>query len=129
MSTVFVGLLFAVLAVASDGRPIEVVQKRDQKSGLALIKSVADVNAGRPDGSTPLAWAVNREDAEIAGAPLAEGARVNAADENGDTPLMLAVNSANLELVKLLLNHRAEVGQTRPTIELLRKLTAENKPQ
>ena len=42
---------------------LEAVMSRDQKAVAALIKSGADVNAARADGSIPLAWAINREDA------------------------------------------------------------------
>ena len=50
---------------AADLKLLEAVQKRDQKAVLELIKSGADVNAARDDGSTPLHWAVNRDDSEV----------------------------------------------------------------
>jgi ankyrin repeat protein len=55
----------AQFCAAADTKLIDAVQQRDQKAVLALIKNGADVNAVRDDGSTPLLWAVNRDDSEI----------------------------------------------------------------
>src|SRR5580704_2024584 len=77
-------------ALGADLKLLDAVQKRDQKTVLALIKNGADVNAAREDGSTPLHWAANRDDAEVAAALIQAGANANAEDENGETPLLLA---------------------------------------
>ena len=80
---------------------------------MALIKSGADVNAARDDGSTPLAWAASRDDAEIVSALLAARANVNAADENGETPLLLACGNGDLAIARMLLDAKANPNATR----------------
>ena len=87
--------------------------RRDQKAVLVLIRQGAPVNAARPDGSTPLAWAVSREDPEIATALIQAGANVNAADENGETPLSLACSNGNLALARMLLDAKADPNAKR----------------
>src|SRR5262245_11259844 len=84
------GLLPISQVKAADSKLLDAVMSRDQKAVAALIKSGADVNAVRADGSGPLAWAINREDPEIVAVLLKAGANPNAADENGESPLMLA---------------------------------------
>ena len=56
------GLLPISQVDAADSKLLQAVMSRDQKAVAVLIKSGADVNAARADGSTPLAWAINRED-------------------------------------------------------------------
>ena len=101
-------LLAVIACQAADSRLLEAVLNRDKKAVASLIQSGADVNAARSDGSTPLAWAVNRDDAEIAAALLKAGANPNAADENGETPLTLAATAGNLPLARLLLDAKAD---------------------
>ena len=58
--------------------------------------------APQADGTTPLEWAINRDDAAIVAALVQAGASVNAADENGETALTLACAAGNLNLARLL---------------------------
>src|SRR5215467_4279265 len=101
-------LLFSILALGgafgADSRLLEAVQSRDQKAVLSLLKQGIDVNASRPDGSTPLAWAVSRDDAEIVATLIQAGANVNAADENGETPLTIACLAGNPKIARMLLD-------------------------
>src|ERR1700733_820724 len=90
----------AAMAAGADLKLLDAVQKRDQKTVLALIKNGADVNAAREDGATPLHWAANREDAEVAAALIKAGANANVADENGETPLLLACGNGNLSIAR-----------------------------
>src|ERR1700730_6243080 len=46
------GLSLPILA--TDSRLLEAVRNRDEKAVLGLLKQGVDVNAARPDGSTPL---------------------------------------------------------------------------
>src|SRR3984957_16526230 len=98
------------MILGADLKLLDAVQKRDQKTVLALIKSGADVNAARDDGSTPLLWAVNRDDAEIVSTLLAAGAKVNVKDEDGQTPLLLACGNGNVAMARVLLDHNADAN-------------------
>ena len=74
-------LYFALLlttVTAAEMRLLDAVQKRDQRTVLALLNSGADVNAARPDGTTPLLWAAGRDDAEILTALLRASHTLNA---------------------------------------------------
>src|ERR1700688_1686204 len=108
MPRLLFSLAVIVNAQAADLKLLEAVQKRDQKTVLALIKNGADVNAARDDGSTPLHWAVNREDSEVAAALIQAGANANAADENGESPLLLACGTGNLAIARMLLDAKAD---------------------
>ena len=116
MPRLFLGLaaMAGVSAVlGADLKLLDAVQKRDQKTVLALIKNGADVNAARDDGSTPLHWAANRDDTEVAAALIKAGANTNASDENGETPLLLACGNGNLALARMLLDAKANPNAAR----------------
>jgi ankyrin repeat protein len=79
-----------------------------------LIELGADVNARRPDGSTPLhAWSANAKitvnDLKLL---LEHGAKADSIDTDGLTPLMrLAANpSCTIELLQLLLERGADIN-------------------
>jgi ankyrin repeat protein len=63
----------------------------------------SDVNATKPDGSTPLQWASYRDDLKAADLLLREGAKVNAANDLGVTPLWLASENGSSAMVHRLL--------------------------
>src|SRR5690606_4022357 len=69
----------------------------------------ADVNARRPDGSTPLQWAVYDNDVEEVRRLIKAGADVRIANDYGATPMSLAAEVANTEILKLLLDAGADV--------------------
>ena len=58
-------LLIPLVLSAADVSLFDAVQTRDQKAVLTLIRSGADVNAAREDGSTPLIWAAQRDDTAL----------------------------------------------------------------
>ena len=60
------------------------VQAGATKQALELIQGGADVNQAQGDGSTPLLWAINRQDYAVAEALLAKKANPNAANEFGE---------------------------------------------
>ena len=109
------GLLTAGIATAQSNQDplFEAVQRRDAAAVTRLVANGADVNASRPDGSTPLAWASLRDDVEIASALLAAGADPNATDENGETPLLLASARGNLTIARQLLEAGARIDVAR----------------
>jgi len=87
--------------------------------GLGIVKGVggaehgeadvkasanADVNARRPDGSTPLQWAVYDDNAAEVQRLIKAGADVSLANNYGASPVSLAAEVANTEILKLLLD-------------------------
>src|ERR1700756_2072648 len=61
-----------------------------------------------PDGSTPLQWAVYRNDAADVKRLLKAGAKVNDANNYGATPMQMAAATANTQIIKLLLDAGAD---------------------
>ena len=90
------------------------VQAGDTKLALQQIQSGVDVNRAQPDGTTPLIWAVNRTDYEVAQALIAKKADVNATNEFGVSPLTEAARLSNARLVKMLLDAGAKVDSANP---------------
>ena len=56
-----------------------------------------------PDGTTPLHWAVHRNDLKAAGTLIRAGANVNATNRYGVPPLSLAATNGNAAMLELLL--------------------------
>lgn len=87
----------------------DAIGRQDRAAVRTLLKSGADVNAPLGDGTTPLAWAAHKGDAEIVDVLLQARANVNAADDHGVTPLSLACENADAGLVEKLLAAGAAV--------------------
>ncbi len=68
----------------------------------------AGVNARKPDGSTPLQWAVYDNDVAEVRRLIGAGADVSLANDYGATPMSLAAEVANTEILKLLLDAGAD---------------------
>jgi ankyrin repeat protein len=90
------------------------IQAGQTKLALDQIKAGADVNHAQPDGTSPLLWAVNRTDYEVAEALIAKKADVNATNEFGAMPLTDAARQSNARLVKMLLEAGARVDSRNP---------------
>jgi ankyrin repeat protein len=73
-----------------------------------------DVNARRPDGSTPLQWAVFNGDVPEAKRLIAAGADVRASNNYGVNALLLAADISSTELVQLLLKHGVGANSANP---------------
>jgi ankyrin repeat protein len=73
-----------------------------------------DVNARKPDGSTPLQWAVYEDDADEVRRLLAAGADVALANRYGASPMSLAAEVADTEILRLLLDAGADVDSPNP---------------
>ncbi len=71
-----------------------------------------DVHAIDADGTTPLHWAVYRNDVEAVKRLLKAGAEVNASNDYGATPLSEAAVSGNVEVIRRLLDAGADVNAT-----------------
>jgi ankyrin repeat protein len=93
-----------LFAAADDFRVLEATERGDRAAVRALVAAKADVNAARPDGATPLAWAVHHDDLESVELLIKAGANVNAANDYGVTPLTLACMNRSGALVAALLN-------------------------
>jgi uncharacterized protein len=90
------------------------IQAGQTKLALDQIKAGADVNRAQPDGTSPLIWAVDRTEYEIAEALIAKKADVNATNEFGVMPLTDAARQSNARLVKMLLDAGARVDSRNP---------------
>ncbi|MGH8149015.1 MAG: ankyrin repeat domain-containing protein [Steroidobacteraceae bacterium] len=64
----------------------------------------------RPDGSTPLEWAVYRGNVAAARRLLRAGANPNDTNDYGATPLSLAAVTGNAPIIKLLLKYGADAN-------------------
>ena len=84
--------VFGIVSIllASDLRLVDAVKSGDQTAVAALLKEKADVNATQPGGATPLAWAAERANDDIARLLLEAGAKPDIANDYGETPLTLA---------------------------------------
>src|SRR5580704_16660687 len=90
----------AVLAQVQQGQKAQkdlstLIQSGATKLALEQIKAGADVNRAQPDGTTPLIWAIDRTDYEVAEALIAKKADVNATNEFGVMPLTDAARQSN----------------------------------
>jgi len=111
----FAGLAAAALTAASLGpdlRLMDAAKSGDKKAVVALLKEKVDVNATTPGGSTPLAWAAERANDEIAQLLLAAGAKPDTANDYGESPLTLAC--ANKSCWRLAPMPRRRDGTAKP---------------
>ncbi|MBZ5576810.1 MAG: ankyrin repeat domain-containing protein [Acidobacteriia bacterium] len=105
----------AALPVAAAEAPTEgfsltnAIKAGDRGAAIAaLAKKTADVNVAEADGSTPLLWAANLNDADLVVRLLQAGARPNARNQLGSTPLEEAAFHANTEAIRALLGAGAD---------------------
>ncbi len=75
--------------------------------------------ANDPDGTTPLHYAVRKQDAAAVRQLLSQHAPVDAANRYGVTPLVLAVEQGNLEIVQALIAAGADVNHALPEGETI----------
>jgi ankyrin repeat protein len=104
--------LTALAATSGDVRLVEAVKTGDRTAALALIAAHVDVNAPEVDGTTPLHWAVHRDDVELAERLIRSGARAEVRNNFGVTPLAEAALLGNIAVLKLLLEAGANVNST-----------------
>ena len=76
----------------------------------AALSRGADVSDTDPDGTTPLHWAVHRNDSAIVQLLLDAGADANASDRYDMRPITLACTNGNAAIVELLLNAGADAN-------------------
>ena len=117
----------AILVLAQAPKDLATaVQAGASKQALEMIRSGADVNQTQGDGSTPLLWAVNRQDYEVAQALLAKKANPNAVNLFGAMPLTEAARLNDDKLVKMLLDAGAKVDSANPDDETALMLAIKN---
>jgi ankyrin repeat protein len=107
-------LVHALIAQQSPKDLATLIQAGATKPALEKIRAGADVNLAQGDGTTPLLWAVNRSDYEVAEALLAKKANPNTANEFGALPLLEAARLNDARMVKLLLDAGAKVDSANP---------------
>ncbi len=83
-----------------------------------------DVDARRPDGSTPLQWAAFNGDVTEAARLLKAGADVKAENNYGVNALLLAADNSNTELIQLLLKAGANANSANADNETALHLVA-----
>jgi ankyrin repeat protein len=113
-------LCACLLAFAADGSELADAARHGDAAGVrALIGSAAsaELNAPGRDGMTPLLWAVQANDGEIAGMLLRAGADANLGNRYGITPLWLAATNRTPALVASLLEHGADASAGLPHAE------------
>jgi uncharacterized protein len=117
------GSLLAFLAAATAAHAettlVRAVRLGDRSAVQALLKGRADVNAGDPDGTTPLHWAVHAGDVSLASLLLQAGADVTRANRYGVTPLHLAAVNGNTTLAKALVDAGADAKARLPEGETI----------
>jgi ankyrin repeat protein len=90
------------------GSLVDAVKSGDSTGALELIKQRTDVNAAESDGTTPLHWAVYRNDVALVDELLKAGADVNAVNEFGATPMSEAAVTGNAAVIDKLLKAGAD---------------------
>jgi ankyrin repeat protein len=108
-------LLFASALPASEFTLVDAIREQNPKAINALVarSDAAAVNARQPDGSTPLAWAVYKDDAATVDLLLKAGAKATTADDYGETPLTLACANADAAIVEKLIGAGADANAAR----------------
>ncbi|HEX4275405.1 MAG TPA: ankyrin repeat domain-containing protein [Bryobacteraceae bacterium] len=103
---------------AQDMRLVDAVKAGDVAAARALIAKKVDVNASDADTSTPLDWAVQKNNVELTDLLIDAGASVNAKTRYNITPIFLAATNGNAAIIERLLkagveaNSKSEDGET-----------------
>src|SRR5262245_1538982 len=111
LSGVLALTMTVALGAANTTAPVaDSAMKGDRDGVRALLKQGADVSAAQGDGMTPLHWAAERGDAQMADMLLYAGANVTAVTRIGQyTPLHLASRSGSATVILALVKAGADV--------------------
>ena len=115
MTVAALGLLLAsgpAAAAATDVPLIDALKAGDPARVRTLVGQGVDVNAGDPDGTTPLHWGVHANDPSIVELLLAAGADATATNRYGVAPIALAAVNGNAPIVQLLLDAGVDANTT-----------------
>ena len=105
--TLFV-LAIGAVPVGAQVAIVDAIKAGDAARVRALIDRRADVNAAQADGTTPLHWAVERDQPDVVQMLIRAGANVKAANRYGATPLWLASVNGNAKTIAMLLEAGAD---------------------
>jgi ankyrin repeat protein len=117
VKTFTIAALFALPMLAAEIQPQRaqlagVIKSGQRTAAIDMIaKKSADVNAAEADGSTPLLWAANLNDADLAARLLKAGANPKVHNQLGSTPLGEAAFNSNTALIKALLDAGADPNE------------------
>jgi uncharacterized protein len=114
MKYLLLAALAAIPVLAGDAQLASAIKSGQRAAAIELIAKRADVNAAEADGSTPLLWAANLNDADLVSRLLKAGANPDARNRLGSTPLAEAAFNANTEMVKALLDAGANPNDAGP---------------
>jgi ankyrin repeat protein len=99
----------ATIGAAAPASLLDAVRSGDAQSVRALLlRQKMDVNRPSPDGTTPLHYAVQRDDAAIVELLLKSGANVKAVNRYGVPPLAIAAVNGHAGIMNLLLTAGAD---------------------
>ena len=109
------GCLLMSPAKAEDAL-INSILKGNHRQAAALLATGANANARQPDGSLPLAWAVEQQDAELVRLLLDHGARIDDYVPSGNAfrPLVVACLYASDAVLEQLLQQPINVNVRGP---------------
>lgn len=111
----FVLMAFAVVSLGAGPREsslVAAVKAGDATAVQSLLRQGVDVNAPGIDGTTPLHWAVYRDDLALLDRLLRAGADVRAVNRYGVSPLALACMDGSSAAVERLLTAGADANAT-----------------
>ncbi len=109
MRILLVAALAAVPALSANLTLAGAIQSGQRAAAIDMIaKKSADVNAAEADGTTPLIWAANLNDADLVSRLLKAGANANVHNKLGSTPLAEAAFNANTGMIQALLSAGAD---------------------
>ena len=109
--TTAIAAISPALAAKADDSLMAAVRSDDIVAARLALKLHANPNALAPDGSAPLAWAVDRGDADLVNLLLKAGAKTNSG--RGAVPLVLACENGNNAVISALLAAHADVNAKR----------------
>jgi ankyrin repeat protein len=110
MDFLVAALLITSVTSATAATPlVDAVKSGNRAAAVELIDKRTDVNAAEPDGTTPLHWAVHRNDLDLVDRLLKAGANAKATNDYGATPMSEAAVTGNAALIERLLKAGADV--------------------
>jgi ankyrin repeat protein len=84
------------------------LQKGDSKAKDYFVGEV-EVNARDPEGRTPLHYAAERGDSQLAAFFIAHGANVNVVDDSNQSPLGISAEKGDAKITEMLVNAKANI--------------------
>lgn len=102
-------VLTIALALLGPASLADAIQSGNRAAALEMISKGADVNVAESDGTTPLHWAVHRDDIDLVDRLLKAGAKANRVNDYGASPISEAATVGNVAVLQMLLDKAANV--------------------